>query len=79
MTKTEFLEQLKNSLTGLSEEDIKKSVDYYEEMIDDRMEDGIAEEEAVSGLGTVEEIRDRILQEVPITKIVKENLFDKYH
>ena len=40
MTKTEFLEQLKNSLTGLSEEDIKKSVDYYEEMIDDRMEDG---------------------------------------
>ena len=58
MTKTEFLEQLKNSLTGLSEEDIKKSVDYYEEMIDDRMEDGIAEEEAVGGLGTVEEIRN---------------------
>ena len=77
MTKTEFLEQLKNSLTGLSEEDIKKSVDYYEEMIDDRMEDGIAEEEAVGGLGTVEEIRDRILQEVPITKIVKEKMKPK--
>ena len=40
MTKSEFLQNLCTSLHGLSEEDIKKSVDYYEEMIDDRMEDG---------------------------------------
>lgn len=77
MTKTEFLEQLKNSLNGLSQEDIKKSLDYYEEMIDDRMEDGISEEEAVSGLGTVEEIKNRILEDVSITKIVKAKIKPK--
>lgn len=77
MTKAEFIESLIGSLNGLSEDDIKKSKDYYEEMIDDRMEDGIPEEEAVSGLGTVDEIKDQILEEVPITKIVKERIKPK--
>ena len=77
MTKAEFIESLIGSLNGLSEDDIKKSKDYYEEMIDDRMEDGIPEEEAVSGLGTVDEIKDQILEEVPITKIVKERMKPK--
>jgi uncharacterized membrane protein len=77
MTKSEFLQNLCTSLHGLSEEDIKKSVDYYEEMIDDRMEDGKSEEEAVSGLGTVEEIKDVILEDIPISKIVKEKMKPK--
>ncbi|MBR4580385.1 MAG: DUF1700 domain-containing protein [Lachnospiraceae bacterium] len=77
MTKAEFIESLTQSLNGLSEEDIKKSKDYYEEMIDDRIEDGIAEEEAVGGLGTIDEIKDQILEDVPITKIVKEKMKPK--
>ena len=60
MSKTEFIEQLRSALNGLSEEDLKKSVDYYEEMIDDRIEDGIPEEEAVSGLGSIDEIKNKI-------------------
>ena len=62
MNKTEFTEQLRAALKGLSEEDLKKSVDYYEEMIDDRMEDGIPEEEAVNGLGSIDEIKNKILK-----------------
>ncbi|MCR5671726.1 MAG: DUF1700 domain-containing protein [Butyrivibrio sp.] len=77
MTKAEFTSQLTNSLIGLSEEDIKRSVDYYTEMIDDRMEDGMTEEEAVSALGSIDEIRSQILSEVPITKIVKEKITPK--
>ena len=61
MNKTEFIEQLKKALTGLSEEDIRKSTDYYEEMIEDRMEDGISEEEAVNGLGSIESIRSSLI------------------
>ncbi len=77
MTKAEFIEQLSTTLKGLSDEDIKKSLDYYEEMIDDRMEDGKSEEEAVGGLGTIDEIKDGILEDIPITKIVKEKIKPK--
>ena len=68
MTKAEFIEQLSTTLKGLSDEDIKKSLDYYEEMIDDRMEDGKSEEEAVGGLGTIDEIKDA-MAEVGFTDI----------
>ena len=77
MNKTEFTEQLKQSLNGLSELDIKKSVDYYEEMIEDRIEDGMTEEEAVSAMGSIDEIKSKILEETPIAKIVKEKMKPK--
>ena len=50
MNKTEFVNQLSAGLMGLSQEDIKRSVDFYAEMIDDRIEDGMPEEEAVAAL-----------------------------
>ena len=62
------------SLKGRSEADINKSVDFYEEMIEDRIEDGIPEEEAVSALGSIDEIKGKILEEIPIAKIVKEKI-----
>ena len=77
MNKTEFTEQLRTSLNGLSELDIKKSVDYYEEMIEDRIEDGMSEEEAVSAMGSIDDIRAKILEEIPIAKIVKEKMKPK--
>ncbi len=77
MNKTEFTNQLTAALTGLSEEDIIKSVDFYSEMIDDRMEEGMPEEEAVAALGNMDEIRSNILQEIPISKIVKEKITPK--
>ncbi len=77
MNKTEFANQLSAALTGLSEEDIKKSVDFYTEMIDDRIEDGMPEEEAVAAVGSIDDIRSNILQEIPITRIVKEKITPK--
>ena len=74
MNKAEFTQQLTNSLAGLSQYDINRSVDYYTEMIDDRVEDGMTEEDAVAALGSIDEIRSKILEEVPITKIVKEKM-----
>jgi uncharacterized membrane protein len=77
MNKAEFTQQLANSLAGLSQYDVNRSVDYYTEMIDDRVEDGMTEEDAVAALGSIDEIRSRILEEVPITKIVKEKMTPK--
>lgn len=74
MNKYEFLEKLKNALAGIGEDEIKKSTDFYAEMIDDAVENGENEEEAVARLGSVEEIAQKIINETPLAKIVKENV-----
>ncbi len=71
MNKEQFLSALRGGLAGLPEEDIQSSLDYYAEMIDDRMEDGKTEEEAVSELGDVKEIVSQILMEIPLPKLVR--------
>ena len=65
MKKQEFLEKLKKQLWALSPADIQRSLDYYCEMIDDRMEDGLLEEEAVAAVGDLDEIVRQILTETP--------------
>lgn len=65
MKRSEFLEELKARLWAMPEGDIQNSLDYYSEMIDDRMEDGLAEEEAVAAVGDLEEIVKQILSETP--------------
>ena len=65
MKKQEFLEKLRNQLWALSEVDQKSSLEYYAEMIDDRMEDGLSEEEAVAAVGDLDEIVKQIRQEMP--------------
>jgi uncharacterized membrane protein len=65
MKRIEFLNQLKARLWTLPEADIQCSLDYYSEMIDDRMEDGLSEEEAVAAIGDLDEIVKQILSETP--------------
>lgn len=77
MTKNEFLTELRAALEGLPEEDVAKSLEYYSEMIDDRIEDGLTEEEAVADLGSIDEIRAQIVKDTPITKIIKEKIKPK--
>ncbi len=73
MKKIEFLNQLKAQLWALPEADIQCSLDYYSEMIDDRMEDGLTEEEAVAAIGNLDEIVKQILNETPRPPQVVEN------
>lgn len=77
MTKAEFLAELRAAISGLPEADIEKSLDFYSEMIDDRVEDGLPEEEAVAALGSIEDIKTQILKDIPITKIIKEKVKPK--
>ena len=60
MTKREFLIALKACLSGLPKEEIEQQINYYTEMIDDRMEEGLSEEEAVGQIGDLEEIIDQL-------------------
>ena len=74
MDKQAFLDSLREALKGLPKDEIAERLSFYEEMIDDRTEDGLTEEEAVAGLGPVEEIAAQITSEIPLTKLVKEKL-----
>lgn len=72
MKKSEFLAELKKRLAGLPEEDIKESLDYYGEIIDDRMEDGMSEEEAVATVGSPAQVASKIWGDIPIPAFDKE-------
>ena len=61
MTKETFLHQLRIRLTPLPESEIKKRLDYYSELIDDMLEDGISEAEAIASFGSVDQIAQSIL------------------
>ena len=77
MTKVEFLRQLEERIAGLPREDIERSLEYYSEIIDDRIEDGCGEEEAVASLGSVDKVASEILADMPLAKIVKERVRPK--
>lgn len=76
MNKQEFLIRLRKGLQGLPQNDIEERLTFYNEMIDDRMEEGVTEE-AVSGIGTVDEIVSQIVAETSLSKLVKEKVRPK--
>ncbi|MFB0921785.1 MAG: DUF1700 domain-containing protein [Oscillospiraceae bacterium] len=63
MTKIEYLKKLKRALKQVRHEERGKSLAYFGEVIDDRMEEGITEETAVSELESVEDAAERIIAE----------------
>ncbi len=77
MSKQEFLERLQNGLHGLPKEDIDERLMFYSEMIDDRAEEGLSEEQAVSAVGDVEEIVRQVIADTPLAKIAKERIKPK--
>ncbi|HEZ7986281.1 MAG TPA: DUF1700 domain-containing protein [Ruminococcus sp.] len=77
MNKQEFLAELRKGLHGLPQNDIEERLTFYNEMIDDRMEEGLTEDAAVSEVGTVNEVISQIVTETPLSKIVKEKVRPK--
>ena len=74
MTKQEFLHALRKRLRGMPKQDVEERLAFYSEMIDDRIEEGCTEEDAVAQLGSVEQVASQIINEIPLVKIVKEKI-----
>lgn len=76
MTKYEYLIELAKKLEALNINgddlypETRRLVGFYQEMIEDRMEDGISEEEAVAGMEPVDEIVARVKREFQAPEIV---------
>lgn len=77
MRKQEFLCALKKRLSGLPKQDVEERLNFYSEMIDDRTEEGRTEEEAISDIGSVDEISAQIIADIPLTKIATERVKPK--
>lgn len=77
MNKQEFLGALQKGLSGLPQEDIEERLTFYSEMIDDRIEEGLSESDAVSAVGSADTIITQISADTPPTKLVKEKVKPK--
>lgn len=77
MLKAEFLQQLRKELSSLPREDAEERLTFYSEMIDDRMEEGLTEEEAVLAAGPVGEIAEQAVADTPLSKLVREKIRPK--
>lgn len=74
MTKHEFITQLRVKLSGLPEREVEERLDFYAEMIDDCIEDGRTEEEAVAQIGSVDEVASQIVADIPLLAIAKKKI-----
>ncbi|MBE6718246.1 MAG: DUF1700 domain-containing protein [Ruminococcaceae bacterium] len=77
MTKIKFLLELHEKLSGLPQDEVEERLNFYSEMIEDRIEEGLSEEEAVSAVGSVDEIAAQITADIPLVKIAKEKIKPK--
>lgn len=76
MNKREFLAELRGELAKLpkDDDDIDEQLSFYGEMIDDCMEEGLSESEAVAAVGSVQKIVEQSLTEIPMTRLVREKI-----
>ena len=64
MNRYDFKHQLARRLSGLPEEELATTLSFFDEMIDDRLDEGMTEDQAVADLGDLDEIANRILAEM---------------
>ena len=79
MTKEQFLTELQNRLSFLPSSEVAPFISYYREMIEDRMEEGMSERDAVAGLGDIGRIVEVIQYEMPVTSLVVSSVREKTH
>ena len=77
MNKQQFISELRERLTGLPDEELQERLDFYSEMIDDRIDEGLSEDAAVADIGSVDETVGRILAEIPLSTLVKDKITPK--
>ena len=77
MNRLQFILSLQDKLSFLPKEDLEERLAFYNEIIDDRMEEGLSEVEAVAQIGSVDEIVDQVIGETPLKTLVKEKIKPK--
>lgn len=68
MKKRVFLKKLRKKLSRLPRREINERISFYSEMIDDRVEEGLSEEDAIAEIGAVDEIAKVVLADTKAEK-----------
>ena len=74
MNKAEFLQALAARLNGLTAQERERALNFCAEGIDDRVEDGMEENDAVAALGDVETVARELLADRPLGAVVRERV-----
>ena len=74
MTKQLFLDQIAARLSTLPYQEVSERLSFYGEMIDDRIEDGMSEAEAITAIGSVDSVTAQILADISLIRIAKEKI-----
>lgn len=74
MNKKAFLYALSELLSSLPKIERENTLSYYAEIIDDQMEEGMTEEEAVDALGDVAHLADLAILNTPMSTLVKSKM-----
>ena len=74
MLKQEFLTQLRSGLEAASIEDIDECIEFYDEMISDRIESGMNEESAVAQMESIDSIINNYKAEKPVAKLIMDKV-----
>ena len=70
MTKSKFLIELASLIHDLPQEEAQRSLSFWSEAIDDRIEEGLSEEEAVCAVGSPKQIAQEILLSQPLSHLI---------
>ena len=77
MNKKQFLEELHKRLIRLPEKELQDRINFYAEMIDDRVEEGLTEEQAICEIGSVDKVVNQIIEETPLSKLITQKIKPK--
>ena len=77
MRKQDFIDILEVKLSGIPKSDLDDRIVFYSELIDDYIENGLTEDEAVLKIGNVDDIVNEILQDTSLFKLAKEKFKPK--
>ena len=73
MNKRAFIDELRKRLSSMPVKECEERISFYSEMIDDRVEDGLSEEEAIAAIGEIDDIVAQILSDT----VCKNNKIEK--
>ena len=79
MNKEEFLNELESRLQGLPRSEIRERINFYDELIQDMVEEGKTEKEAIESFGGIDEVVRTIAGNTKMTSLVKERIRPKRH
>ena len=77
MNKQMFLDSLRERISSLPPDEVEGRLAFFGEMIDERVGEGMTEEEAVNEIGTVDGTAKEIMSEIPLHRLVRQKVKPK--